>query len=244
MTMIYNINLIEAETIKKAVNIALPFEKVIITECFEDAWQAASSGDFDMFIISLLGDLSVSGRVTGIELIRKLRKYEPYKYTDIVLTSDHNDAACFVNHGVYCAGMLCSPVDINEASDLFKFLAGRRKNFMKKRINKDGLIVYKKYNRTEFLFAGNIIFTEKSKRSFMIHTAGKSITMDRRRADKLIEKLDKYGFIQVSRNEYVNPDYIVGFSYNEIILEGLDYSVHVTPLGIENLNSAFNIHSL
>ena len=197
MTLIYIYDSNEALLIKKAIQNAFPFEKILIVSEYDAALKAALSMEFDLFVISLEGDLSVSGKVTGVELIKKLRRFDQYKYTDIV--QNKGDAM---------------------------------------------VLTFRHYNKTEFLHPDNIILTEKNERKLSICTGSNTYTMDARRAGDIVERLIKYGFVQVNRSEYVNPRFIAGYKDRELIVRGLDDTVHVTASGLERLSSAFKIAPL
>ena len=244
MTLIYIYDSNEALLIKKAIQNAFPFEKILIVSEYDAALKAALSMEFDLFVISLEGDLSVSGKVTGVELIKKLRRFDQYKYTDIVLTAEYHDAVNFMNNGLFCCGILDIPIEMSRAEELFRFIIGRRRSLAVKNKGDAMVLTFRHYNKTEFLHPDNIILTEKNERKLSICTGSNTYTMDARRAGDIVERLIKYGFVQVNRSEYVNPRFIAGYKDRELIVRGLDDTVHVTASGLERLSSAFKITPL
>lgn len=242
MTMIFIYDEKEASIIKKAVQLAFPFEKITIICDYDEALKAALSEEYDMFVVNQVGDLHKSGNVTGIKFIRKLRRFEQYKYTDIVLTADYPDSIYIINQGLFCCDILSAPIDINKAVELFRFIIGRRRSLALKNRTNEMVLTFKRYNHTEFLHPGNIIFTEKNERRLTICTGSNRYSMDVRRAGNIVERLINYGFVQVNRSEYVNPDYIAGYNDKELIMIGLNETIHVTASGMGRLSDAFNIN--
>ncbi len=240
MTMIYIYDIKEALLIKRAIQLAFPFERILIIRDYDEALKLALAEEFDLFVISMEGD----HRVSGIELIRKLRRFDQYKYVDIVLAADYYDAVSFDNRGLFCCWILTTPIEIGDAEEAFRFVIGRRKNLAVKNKGDAMVLTFKRYNKTEFLYPDNIILTEKNERQLSICTGNNRYSMDVRRAGDIIERLIKYGFIQVNRSEFVNPNYIAGYNCSELIVRGLDETVHVTASGLERLSNAFNITSL
>ena len=240
MILIFNYDEEEAVLLRKAAMFAIPFEKTIIVRRFDEAWVSAVKEEVRLFIVSLMGDYKVSGRVSGIEFIKKLRRYDAYRYTDIILTAERDDIINFINRGIYCVGMLEKPLDFTEAGEMLHFLKERWK--MKPVINPrlEGILCYSRYNRKQYIFIRSIIFTEKHSRYLSIHTIGSTITLDIRRAKKICEELDEKGFISVNRSDSINPDYIVTFNENEIFLRGASESIPVSPNGINRLNHYFD----
>ena len=232
MTLIYIYDSNEALLIKKAIQNTFPFEKILIVSEYDAALKAALSMEFDLFVIS------VSGKVTGVELIKKLRRFDQYKYTDIVLTAEYHDAVNFMNNGLFCCGILDIPIEMSRAEELFRFIIGRRRSLAVKNKGDAMVLTFRHYNKTEFLHP------EKNERKLSICTGSNTYTMDARRAGDIVERLIKYGFVQVNRSEYVNPRFIAGYKDRELIVRGLDDTVHVTASGLERLSSAFNIAPL
>ena len=237
MILIFDYDEEEAVLLRNAAMFSIPYEKTIIVRSFSDAWINAVNEKVRLFIVSLMGDYKVSGRITGIEFIRKLRGYEPYKYVDIILTAEREDVINFINRGIYCAGMLESPVDIKEAGEMLDFLKGRWKEYSAGNPRIDGILCYTRYRRKQYIYIRSIVFTEKHSRYYIIHTTGNTITLDIRCAQKIKDELEKIGFISVNRADSVNPDYIISYNDSEIYMSGTSECIPVSPLGIKRLNT-------
>ena len=239
MILIFNYNEEDTSVIRDAVNFVNPGEKILCAKTLNEALDYSISEDIDIFIVSLDGNPRESIKVTGMEFIRWIRNYKPHRFKDIVLTAYKEDITTFRNSGLYVVESLSIPVGFYETVNIIRYLIDKRNNAMNYKNSEYDIAVLKKHNKDEVFIVNNIIFTGIYYGKLNIYTRNNQISIDIRRARNLIDKLLEYGFIQVNRSDYVNPDYIVNFNNKELILSGINQRVCVSKSGMERLAKTF-----
>lgn len=170
----------------------------------EEASVLAMKYNIDLFMLDIILNASTPGDVSGMKFAEYIRSIPKYKYTPIIFTTALEDPELYAYSDLHCYYYVEKPYDVNKVSAVISEaleFPGNKKESRSVFFRKDG-ILYKKD-------ISDIIYIENSRAGQTVYCTNGNLKLPYKPNKKILEELGSDRFIQCSRYNIVNTDYIV-----------------------------------
>lgn len=169
----------------------------------EEASVLAMNNNIDLFMLDIILNSSNPGDVSGMKFAEYIRNFPKYKYTPIIFTTALEDPELYAYSDLHCYYYVEKPYDVKKVSKVISEaleFPSNNKAVQSVFFRKDG-ILYKK-NISE------IIYIENSRAGQTVYCTNGNLKLPYKPNKKIIEELGSDKFVQCSRYNIVNVDYI------------------------------------
>lgn len=169
----------------------------------EEASILAIKNNIDLFMLDIILNSSNPSDVSGMEFAEFIRTFQKYKYTPIIFTTALEDPALHAYSELHCYYYVEKPYDVDKVSAVISEALDFPRNDREERsifFRKDG-ILYKKE-------VSEIIYVENSRSGQTVYCTNGNLKLPYKPNKKILEELGSDKFVQCSRYNIVNTDYI------------------------------------
>ncbi len=169
-----------------------------------EAYKCAMETTVDVFVVDVILDTSVSGDVSGIKYVERIRTIDKYKFTPIIITSSLEDPKLHSYNYLHCYRYFEKTYDIRELLNTIL------ETLEYKTPEEENKIIY--YKREGILFAVNvndIIYVENLSKYIEYHCVDGVHKAPYKSCKKILEEIQSTDFIQCSKHNVVNKQYIL-----------------------------------
>ncbi|WP_058486715.1 LytR/AlgR family response regulator transcription factor [Defluviitalea phaphyphila] len=180
----YEINIYEAETGKKAIEIL-------------------RNQDIDLFFLDIeLPDIS------GIELAEKIRQIDRYEFSYIVFITSHVYFQLKAFKKIHCYDFIEKPYEKKDILEVTEKLIRAIKKEVKNNKTERKKIKFKLKSFILSIYEDEIIFIESQGRNCLIHTQNEVYEINNLSMKKVLNMLSKDLFMQTHKSYIINVEYI------------------------------------
>lgn len=169
----------------------------------EEANSIIMKNNIDLFILDIILNPADPSDVSGLKFAERLRTFQRYKFTPIIFITALEDPRLHAYSDLHCYKYIEKPYDpakmaaiITEALSFPKLEEEARYVFFRK----DGILYKKKITE--------IVYVENSRAAQIVHCLNGNLKLPYKPIKQIIEELGADKFIQCSRFNIVNRDYI------------------------------------
>ena len=169
----------------------------------EEASVLAMKNNIDLFMLDIILNTSNPGDVSGMRFAEYIRTFQKYKYTPIIFTTALEDPELHAYSDLHCYYYVEKPYDVGKVSAVISEaldFPGNDKVSQSVFFRKDG-ILYKKE-------ISEIIYIENSRAGQTVYCTNGNLKLPYKPNKKILEELGSDKFVQCSRYNIVNTDYI------------------------------------
>lgn len=169
----------------------------------EEATILAMKNNIDLFMLDIILNSSNPSDVSGMKFAEYIRSFQQYKYTPIIFTTALEDPELHAYSELHCYYYVEKPYDVEKVSTVIKeALEFPVNNKVSQSVffRKDG-ILYKKE-------VSEIIYIENSRAGQTVYCTNGNLKLPYKPNKKILEELGSDKFVQCSRYNIVNTDYI------------------------------------
>lgn len=170
----------------------------------EQAYKYAIENDIELFIVDLILEPAVSGTVSGIKFIEKMRTIERYKFTPIIVTTSLEDPKLHTYAYLHCYRYFEKPYDKNE----FKRAVLETLEFKTPKQERR-FYYYRKEGILYSIKIDEIIYIKNNSISTFIYKQNKEVLkMPYKSCKSIMLELPGDKFIKCNKNTIINIDFI------------------------------------
>ncbi|MBD5496084.1 MAG: DNA-binding response regulator [Lachnospiraceae bacterium] len=169
----------------------------------EEASVLAMKNNIDLFMLDIILNSSNPGDVSGMRFAEYIRTFQKYKYTPIIFTTALEDPELYAYSDLHCYYYVEKPYDVGKVSKVISEaldFPGNDNVSQSVFFRKDG-ILYKKE-------ISEIIYIENSRAGQTVYCTNGNLKLPYKPNKKILEELGSDKFVQCSRYNIVNTDYI------------------------------------
>lgn len=169
----------------------------------EEATILAIKNNIDLFMLDIILNSSNPSDVSGMKFAEYIRTFQQYKYTPIIFTTALEDPELHAYSELHCYYYVEKPYDVEKVSTVIKEALEfpvNNKVLQSVYFRKDG-ILYKKE-------VSEIIYIENSRAGQTVYCTNGNLKLPYKPNKKILEELGSDKFVQCSRYNIVNTDYI------------------------------------
>lgn len=169
----------------------------------EEASVLAMKNNIDLFMLDIILNSSNPGDVSGMRFAEYIRTFQKYKYTPIIFTTALEDPELHAYSDLHCYYYVEKPYDVGKVSAVISEaleFPGNDKVSQSVFFRKDG-ILYKKE-------ISEIIYIENTRAGQTVYCTNGNLKLPYKPNKKILEELGSDKFVQCSRYNIVNTDYI------------------------------------
>ena len=169
----------------------------------EEASVLAMKNNIDLFILDIILNSLNPGDVSGMRFAEYIRTFQKYKYTPIIFTTALEDPELHAYSDLHCYYYVEKPYDVEKVSSvILEALDFPRNDKVSQSVffRKDG-VLYKKEISV-------IIYIENTRAGQTVYCTNGNLKLPYKPNKKILEELGSDKFVQCSRYNIVNTDYI------------------------------------
>ena len=169
----------------------------------EEASILAMKNNIDLFMLDIILNTSNPSDVSGMKFAEYIRSFQKYKYTPIIFTTALEDPELHAYSDLHCYYYVEKPYDVGKVSAVISEaleFPGTDTASQSVFFRKDG-ILYKKE-------ISEIIYIENSRAGQTVYCTNGNLKLPYKPNKKILEELGSDKFVQCSRYNIVNTDYI------------------------------------
>lgn len=169
----------------------------------EEASVLAMKNNIDLFMLDIILNSSNPGDVSGMKFAEYIRTFQKYKYTPIIFTTALEDPELHAYSDIHCYYYVEKPYDVGKVSKVISEaldFPGNGNVSQSVFFRKDG-ILYKKD-------ISEIIYIENTRAGQTVYCTNGNLRLSYKPNKKILEELGSDKFVQCSRYNIVNTDYI------------------------------------
>lgn len=194
-----------AQSLKKIIEGIDEDVEIYIAHMLKDAYKIAMEIDLDLFLLDIVLDTTNPNDVSGIKFADKMRQNNNYKFTPIIFVTSLEDPKMYSYENIHCYSYIEKPFEVERTrriiSEALQYVKVEKEQ--KVYFRKDGVLYAKN--------KGDIVHITNLNRIVTIHTQKDKLTIPYIPCGKLIKELDSRRFVQCSKSNIVNKDYIDTF---------------------------------
>ena len=196
-------NVHSMEVICKIVN---EIEKLTIFKAInsEQAYKYALENDIELFIVDLILEPYVSGAVSGVKFIEKIRLIDRYKFTPIIVTTSLEDPKLHAYAYLHCYGYFEKPYDKNELKKTVKEALEFQNVKQDKKFyyyRKDGILYPVRTDEIVYIKNNSI-------NTYIYKNNGEVLKIPYKSCKNMMLELSYEKFLKCNKNTIINIDYI------------------------------------
>lgn len=168
-----------------------------------DAYTYSMEINIDLFLIDIVLETRKSGDVSGLEFVRKIRRFDQYKFIPIIMITSLEDPRMYSYSEIHCYSYIEKPYDMIRLKKIIEEALEYKRDDS----------IHKKYmfRREGIIYAidiENIIYIESINRKMKIITEEEEIAIPYISFKNLLAQINDDRFIQCSKYCVVNRRFI------------------------------------
>lgn len=192
----------------------------------ETAFHLVLEQHINLFLVDIILKTDKPGDVSGLNLVREIRGILRYKFVPIIFITSLEDPELYSYSQLHCFKYIEKPFDVEQVKKtILEALEFPCRNDDERYVyfRKDG-VVYSKCIK-------EIVRIESSKRKIVIHCTNDRLEIPYKTCEEILQELDSDVFIQCSRYDIINKNYIEHIDYVNRFVK-MKYTENPIEIGI------------